>query len=202
MTFGGIRAVVISASKDSLKARVPEDLPGDRTARVFADTLPRTVEALVRIARSSGDTIVVSRSQVRYIPPRLIRYDEVTGTALPLRQEIMAGSGGGFIRAFVFIGNHNDGLAALRVVNTSVSTPPNDLLTRVLSPPPKNELFDKNPNPVLLTIGNPNRLNIGNLNAGVQFPIELDGLYLIVVGAGASGDLVAPGGSHGKWRTI
>jgi FlgD Ig-like domain/Beta-propeller repeat/IPT/TIG domain len=178
VTFDKQRAEVISASKDSLIVRVPPDLVGNRNnVLTLPDTTLREVAVVARVVRAPGDTVMASESRVRFCPPYLLLYDEVTRPAPPLVQRRMPARGPRNRQAFLFIGNQNDGTAAVRVLNTSTAFPqPSTLLVKVIAP--SGELFDKSTNP---TIGN--LLNIGQNNAGIQFPVTQSGIYIIIVEA-------------------
>ncbi|MCG3119198.1 MAG: hypothetical protein ALAOOOJD_01543 [bacterium] len=181
VTFDGHKAEVISANKDSLIVRVPPDLVGDRNnVLILPDTTLREVPVVARVVRAPGDTVTASESRVRFCPPYLLLYDEVTRPAPPLVQRVMPARGPRNRQAFLFLGNQNDGMAAVRVLNTSTGFPqPSTLLVKVIAP--SGELFDKSLDP---TIGN--LLNIGMNNAGVQFPVSQTGIYLIIVEADAT----------------
>jgi len=178
VTFDKHKAEVISANKDSLIVRVPPDLVGNRNNVItLPDTTLREVPVLARVVRAPGDTVTVSESRVRFCPPFLLLYDEVTRPAPPLVQRPMPARGSRNRQAFLFLGNQNDGMVAVRVLNTSTGFPqPSTLLVKVIAP--SGELFDKSLNP---TIGN--LLNIGQNNAGIQFPVTQTGIYIIVVEA-------------------
>ena len=178
VTFDKQRAEIISASKDSLIVRVPPELVGNRNnVLTLPDTTLREIPVVARVVRAPGDTVMASESRVRFCPPFLLLYDEVTRPAPPLVQRVMPGRGPRNRQAFLFLGNQNDGTAAVRVLNTSLGFPqPSTLLVKVIAP--SGELFDKSTTP---TIGN--LLNIGQNNAGIQFPVTQTGIYIIIVEA-------------------
>ncbi|GEM_PF-2682375 len=178
VTFDKHKAEIISASKDSLIVRVPAELVGNRNnVLTLPDTTLREIPVVARVVRAPGDTVMASESRVRFCPPFLLLYDEVTRPAPPLVQRVMPGRGPRNRQAFLFLGNQNDGTAAVRVLNTSTGFPqPSTLLVKVIAP--SGELFDKSSTP---TIGN--LLNIGQNNAGIQFPVTQTGIYIIIVEA-------------------
>ena len=178
VTIDNKKAEIISATKDSLIVRVPPELVGNRNnVLTLPDTTLREVAVVARVVRAPGDTVMASESRVRFCPPFLLLYDEVTRPAPPLVQQVMPGRGPRNRQAFLFLGNQNDGTAAVRVLNTSTGFPqPSTLLVKVIAP--SGELFDKSTNP---TIGN--LLNIGQNNAGIQFPVTQTGIYIIIVEA-------------------
>lgn len=178
VTFDKQKAEIISASKDSLIVRVPPELVGNRNnVLTLPDTTLREIPVMARVVRAPGDTVTASESRVRFCPPYLLLYDEVTRPAPPLVQQVMPGRGPRNRQAFLFLGNQNDGTAAVRVLNTSAGFPqPSTLLVKVIAP--SGELFDKSSTP---TIGN--LLNIGQNNAGIQFPVTQTGIYIIIVEA-------------------
>lgn len=196
VTFDNHPADVIEASTDLLIVRVPPDLIGDRsTANAWPDSTLREVPVVVRVIRAPGDTVVVSHTYVRFCPPRWLLYDHVTRAEPPLLQGILLGKGPRFRQAFIFLGpnpplaDEQQGTVGVRITNTSAVFPkPLKLLTLALSPPrppvfPLGEFFgaDANLNP---TEGN--LQNLGLSDAGLQFLVDLTGIYLIVVEAGES----------------
>ncbi len=180
VTFDTCRAKVINAWSDSLVARVPENLVGPRAGKTaFPDTTRRRIHVRVRIVRSPGDTALVCDREVIFVFPRPLLFDEVTRSTPPLVQAIVGDAGPIGTRAFFFLGDSNDGTAALRVSHTSTSPLSLSLLMKVISP--TNVLYDASSE---LTPGNIFNLGVGD--AGEQFPVVETGLYLIVVEA-ASG---------------
>ena len=180
VTFDTCRANVIRAWSDSLIARVPENLVGPRAGKTtFPDTTRRRIHAKVRIVRSPGDTALVCDREVIFVFPRPLLFDEVTRPTPPLVQATLRDAGGIGSRAFMFLGNSNDGTAALRVSHISTSLQSLSLLVKVISP--TNVLYDAGSD---LSPGNIFNLGIGD--AGEQFPVLETGLYVIIVEA-ASG---------------
>ncbi len=184
VTFDDHVATVVQVNPDSLVVRVPPDLVGDRSnAKQQPSSVSRNVELVVTVEDSPGIFVELVRMTVLFIPPRFLLYDEVTRATPPLVQATLIGPGPRWRQAFAFIGNEIDGTAAVRLLNTSTELVPLSLMGKVISPPdppiyPDGELFDKAEDP---TIGN--LLNLGIGNAGIQFPVDLNGIYLIVVEA-------------------
>lgn len=176
VTFDGHQAKVLKANADSLVVRVPEALVGNRKTLAWADTTVREIDIIAKVVKAPGDSSTVCRERVRFLPPRPLLYDQVTRANPPIFQDIMWIPGPLGIRAFQFIGQSTDGTAAVRLLNTSLATPPLTLRGKVIAP--DGELFEKTED---LTPGN--LINLGNNNAGIQFPVSQDGLYLIIVEA-------------------
>ena len=178
--FDGHPAKVKNAWPESLIVRVPEQLVGPRVGlTTWPDTTRRTVEVIAKIIRGPGDTVVVHEEEVIFVFPWPLLFDEVTRATPPLVQDVMPGVGPGNRQSYMFLGSKADGVAAVRIANTSTDMVPLSLAIKVIAP--NSELFDKSDDP---TIGNLFNLGIGN--AGVQFPITQTGLYEIIVEADSS----------------
>ena len=176
----GKMAEIITASPDSIIARVPVELVGDRNDVTKAPgETPRDITVVVRVKRQ-GVWREIFRRIMRFIPPRPLLYDEVTRANPPLLQAALTRSGARGRQAWRFLGSSTDGTATVRLLNTSTALAPLTLYGKVISP--GNELFDKSPNP---SYGN--YINIGIGNAGIQFPVSLNGWYVIVVEGAALG---------------
>ncbi len=195
VTFGDCRAKIVKTTIDSLIVRVPTELDSAGTSLTEPDTKPKLLDLVARLVNSSGDTTIVYQESVRFIPPKYLLYDEVTRANPPIRQEVFLLPGPRWRQVFNFIGQSTDGMAAVRVLNTSVGTPPLTLLVKVEAP--NRELFDKNVDP---TIGN--LINIGLCNAGVQFPVTQDGTYRIIVEAADSSRRSLPIRSWGPFPAL
>ena len=197
--FDTVSAEVITAAPESIVVRVPAGLVGDRSDITrIPDQKPRPVVAEIRMRRLDG-TVATGSRRFRFIPPRLLLYDEVTRANPPLLQETMPRVGPRWRQAFMFLGDEDDGTAAVRLLNTSTKLAPLVLQGKVISPPkppnyPRGELFDKSND---LNYGN--LLNIGIHNAGIQFPVSQNGWYLIIAGATPPG---GTGGSPGPFPSM
>ena len=196
VTFDGNKAKVMKASADSLTVRVPEQILGNRVGvLIWPDTTARNVQVVVRVVNAQGDTATVASLRVRFRCPRRILYDEVTRATPPILQASMVRPGPRWRQAFVFLGRETDGNAAVRLLNTSRATSPLTIRGKIISP--DDELFDKETDP---TIGN--LLNIGNSNAGIQFPVTQTGLYIIIVEAADTTKNASPPWSFGPFPAL
>ena len=198
VTFDKHQADVIEVDTDSVLVRVPPDLIGDRSkADAWPDSSIREVTVVVKGVHAPGDTVLISQSQVIFHPPQRLLYDNVTRAEPPLMQGILQGKGRGFRQAFIFLGpnpqlaDEQQGTVGVRIKNTRAIFPkPLKLLTLALSPPrppvyPQGEFFSASTDGLL----NPtegNLINPGMQNAGMQFDVDLPGVYVVVVEASES----------------
>ena len=194
-TFDGISAKVIRATADTVFVLVPSELVKNRTlTQVIPDTATREVAVVVRVIRGAGDTVKVIETRVLFVPPRLLIHDQVTSAAPPLLHGVLQNKGWGSVATFMFLGYTTDGTAAVRLTNTSTTFPPPiELLAKVISPPPVTR-FDATDWP---SVGN--LLSVGISNAAIQFPIDKNGWYIVVVmGGPLPNPPVYPGGADSQ----
>ncbi len=187
VTIGGYSADIMSVRPESLVVRVPQELVENRgDATKIYNTTPRDVEVIAKVLTGPGQYAEVARFNVRFIPPRLLLFDEVTRPSPPILQAVFQTPGQRAPRTFCFLGKSTDGTAAVRFLNTAKGLARLRVLGKIISPPrppvyPRGELYDKSDSP---SIGN--MVNLGISNTGIQFPIDLDGWYIIVAVADTS----------------
>jgi hypothetical protein len=187
VTIEGYTADIVSAQPESLIVRVPQELVENRgDATKLYNTTPRDVEVIAKVLTGPGQYAEVARFNVRFIPPRLLLFDEVTRPSPPILQVVLRSSGPRAPRTFAFLGRSTDGTAAVRFLNTAKGLARLRVLGKVISPPrppvyPRGEFYDKSDSP---SMGN--MVNLGISNTGIQFPVDLDGWYLIVTVADTS----------------
>jgi hypothetical protein len=175
VTIDGVRAYIWKLSPDSMIIRVPEGLVGPRLgATRWPDTTPREVELVARWVRGVADTVEINRKQFLFHYPRPLLYDELVGPSPALVQGTLRGAGPSFCEAFMFIGRPADQHAAVRLLNTTnAPQAPAKLLGKVISP--DSIYYDSG---LSLTTGN--LPLVGLNNASQQFPVSVEGLYLII----------------------
>ena len=169
-------AEIVQVTEDTICIRVPEQLLGPRAGvdRYECDNYQKfTIKIEVEI---TGGNVVIYEYCFKLICPHYLIYDQVGiggppvfSTPSPVQQTLPQ-----FLlfsdkdaAAFVFIGKSTDGTAGLRVMNT-----------RPFPTPLRLEAFIIGPQGLIQSDA---PINVGLTNEGFQFPVNEDGLYIIIV---------------------